>query len=83
MGDSPALINFYKMTQLAGVLSWLTKLQEQAPDYSVNMDLIDTLKLALDVFYSEEEIFELSLAREPRANNGQTGVCCTTVLYVL
>ena len=74
IGTHPPLINFHKMSQLSSVMSCLTKLQDQVPDYNVNMDLIDTLKLALDVFYSEEEIFELSLAREPRANGGTTGV---------
>lgn len=74
VSDDPSLINFHKMTQLSGVMSCLTKLQDQAPDYSVNTDLIDTLKLALDVFYSEEEIFELSLAREPRVSCGVAGV---------
>lgn len=71
----PSLINFHKMTQLSAVMSCLTKLQDQAPEYSINTDLIDTLKLALDVFYSEEEIFELSLAREPRPTSNTVGVC--------
>ena len=62
------LINLRKMCQLYSVLSTVTRLQDCSLPFSVNVDLIDTLKLAFDVFYSEEEIFELSLAREPRPN---------------
>ncbi|XP_067941613.1 ras guanyl-releasing protein 3-like [Watersipora subatra] len=68
----PQLINFPKFVQLSNVISCLTKLHDNLPDYSINSDLIATLKLALDIFYSEEEIFELSLAREPRVNVGIT-----------
>lgn len=67
---APPLINFRKIAQLSVVISCLTRIQTETPDYPVNSDLIDTLKLAIDVFYSDEEIFELSLAREPRS-----GVC--------
>lgn len=63
------------MSQLSAVISTLIRLQNVHLPYEVNLDLIDTLKLAFDVFYSEDEIFELSLAREPRAN----GTSATTV----
>lgn len=73
VGEENPLVNFRKMANLSSVISCLTKVQDQTPICKVNTDLIDTLKLALDLFYSDEEIFELSLAREPRAA-GNTAV---------
>ena len=70
----PPLINFRKMAQLSMVISCLTRIQAETPVFSANTDLIDTLKLAIDVFYSDEEIFELSLAREPRPSGSNSGV---------
>ncbi|KAK3092337.1 hypothetical protein FSP39_001507 [Pinctada imbricata] len=61
------LINFRKMAQLSQTLKELTKLQNhEAPPVCANMDLVNTLRLSLDLHYTEDEIYELSLAREPR-----------------
>ncbi|XP_019642508.1 PREDICTED: ras guanyl-releasing protein 3-like isoform X1 [Branchiostoma belcheri] len=60
------LLNVRKMAQLAVVFNELIQLQSTSPDIEANMDLINTLKVSLDLQYSEEEIYELSLAREPR-----------------
>ncbi|KAK3593445.1 hypothetical protein CHS0354_020210 [Potamilus streckersoni] len=62
------LINFRKMAQLFLILRELTKLQahDSIPGLFANMDLINTLRLSLDMHYTEDEIYELSLAREPR-----------------
>ncbi|KAL5009235.1 hypothetical protein ScPMuIL_014816 [Solemya velum] len=61
------LVNFRKMAQLSLILRELTKLQnfDNIPVYA-NMDLVNTLRLSLDLHYTEDEIYELSLAREPR-----------------
>lgn len=61
------LINFRKMVQLSQTLKELTKLQmHDAIPFSFNQDLVNTLRLSLDLHYTEDEIYELSLAREPR-----------------
>ncbi|XP_052105523.1 ras guanyl-releasing protein 3-like isoform X1 [Mytilus californianus] len=61
------LINFRKMAQLSQTLRELTKLQNQdSIPVCANMDLVNTLRLSLDLHYTEDEIYELSLAREPR-----------------
>ncbi|XP_064601719.1 ras guanyl-releasing protein 3-like isoform X2 [Liolophura sinensis] len=62
------LINFRKMAQLSIILEELTKLQHESVPVEANMDLINTIKLSLDLHYTEDEIYELSLAREPRSS---------------
>uniref|UniRef100_A0A0N4SUN7 RAS guanyl releasing protein 4 n=1 Tax=Mus musculus TaxID=10090 RepID=A0A0N4SUN7_MOUSE len=44
----------------------LMALQGQHPPCSANEDLLHLLTLSLDLFYTEDEIYELSYAREPR-----------------
>uniref|UniRef100_A0A3Q2GT58 RAS guanyl releasing protein 4 n=1 Tax=Equus caballus TaxID=9796 RepID=A0A3Q2GT58_HORSE len=44
----------------------LAALQRQRPPCSANEDLLHLLTLSLDLFYTEDEIYELSYAREPR-----------------
>ncbi|XP_062967572.1 RAS guanyl-releasing protein 4 isoform X4 [Cynocephalus volans] len=44
----------------------LAALQGQHPPCSANEDLLHLLTLSLDLFYTEDEIYELSYAREPR-----------------
>ncbi|KAL2763282.1 RAS guanyl-releasing protein 4 isoform d, partial [Daubentonia madagascariensis] len=44
----------------------LATLQGQHPPCSANEDLLHLLTLSLDLFYTEDEIYELSYAREPR-----------------
>ncbi|KAI8788025.1 ras guanyl-releasing protein 3 isoform X1 [Biomphalaria glabrata] len=63
------LLNFRKMAQLAIILKELTRLQglDSIP-IDANMDLVNTLRLSLDLYHTEDEIYELSLAREPRGS---------------
>ncbi|KAF6079212.1 RAS guanyl releasing protein 4 [Phyllostomus discolor] len=44
----------------------LAALQKQQPPCTANEDLLHLLTLSLDLFYTEDEIYELSYAREPR-----------------
>ncbi|XP_074643374.1 ras guanyl-releasing protein 3-like [Tubulanus polymorphus] len=60
------LVNFRKMAQLSVTFSELMHVQNTALNVDVNMDLVSTLRLSLDLHYTEDEIYELSLAREPR-----------------
>lgn len=61
------LINFRKMVQLSFIFSELMQLQNNsALPIIPNLDLVNTIRLALDMQYTEDEIYELSLACEPR-----------------
>ncbi|XP_064489647.1 ras guanyl-releasing protein 3-like isoform X1 [Ornithodoros turicata] len=61
------MVNLRKMAQLSHIFQELWELQNSPPPLDVSMDLINTLKLSLDTAYTEDEIFELSLTREPKA----------------
>nr|CAD7452124.1 unnamed protein product [Timema tahoe] len=63
------LVNLRKMAQLSLIFQELEELQNCAPPVDANMDLVNTLRLSLDLSYTEDEIYELSLAREPRNNS--------------
>ncbi|XP_068085877.1 ras guanyl-releasing protein 3 isoform X2 [Anabrus simplex] len=60
------MLNIRKMAQLSLLFQELEQLQRTGPPFDVNMDLVNTLRLSLDLAYTEDEIYELSLAREPR-----------------
>ncbi|CAF1676522.1 unnamed protein product, partial [Adineta ricciae] len=62
------LINFRKLVQLSIVFRTLTNLQVSIPPIQPNHDLINLLTLSVDLSYTEDEIYELSLAREPRSS---------------
>uniref|UniRef100_A0A8C6UQ88 RAS guanyl releasing protein 3 (calcium and DAG-regulated) n=1 Tax=Neogobius melanostomus TaxID=47308 RepID=A0A8C6UQ88_9GOBI len=62
------LIHLGKMQQLYVTLNELVTLQSTTPRLEPNMDLIHLLTLSLDLYYTEDEIYELSLLREPRTN---------------
>ncbi|KAM5236340.1 RAS guanyl-releasing protein 4 [Ctenodactylus gundi] len=55
-----------KLNSLYLRLQELAALQQQHPPYSASEDLLHLLTLSLDLFYTEDEIYELSYAREPR-----------------
>lgn len=55
-----------KLNSLYLRLQELAALQRQHPLCSANEDLLHLLTLSLDLFYTEDEIYELSYAREPR-----------------
>ncbi|KAG5200734.1 hypothetical protein JEQ12_005268 [Ovis aries] len=55
-----------KLNSLYLRLQELAALQQQHPPCSASEDLLHLLTLSLDLFYTEDEIYELSYAREPR-----------------
>ncbi|XP_063235563.1 ras guanyl-releasing protein 3-like isoform X2 [Bacillus rossius redtenbacheri] len=70
------MVNLRKMAQLSLMFKELEDLQNSAPPIEVNMDLVNTLRCSLDLSYTEDEIYELSLAREPR--NSSSPQCSPT-----
>nr|XP_042902771.1 ras guanyl-releasing protein 3 isoform X2 [Parasteatoda tepidariorum] len=60
------LINFRKIAQLSLIFQELWELQNSVPNLAVNSDLVNTLRLSLDTPYTEDELYELSLTKEPR-----------------
>lgn len=60
------MIHLGKMQQLYVTFNELVTLQSTTPQLEPNMDLIHLLMLSLDLYYTEDEIYELSLLREPR-----------------
>ncbi|KAJ8014190.1 hypothetical protein DPEC_G00037680 [Dallia pectoralis] len=59
-------VNIVKMQQLYFTFNELVSLQSATSQVEPNMDLIYLLTLSLDLYYTEDEIYELSLLREPR-----------------
>ncbi|XP_077585482.1 ras guanyl-releasing protein 3 [Stigmatopora nigra] len=59
-------VNLVKMQQLYATFNELESLQSSVAQVEPNMDLIYLLTLSLDLYYTEDEIYELSLLREPR-----------------
>ncbi|KAM9365427.1 ras guanyl-releasing protein 3 isoform 2-T3 [Pholidichthys leucotaenia] len=59
-------VNLVKMHQLYMTFNELVSLQSAVAQVEPNMDLIHLLMLSLDLYYTEDEIYELSLIREPR-----------------
>ncbi|XP_038124010.1 ras guanyl-releasing protein 3 isoform X2 [Cyprinodon tularosa] len=70
VGDG-SLVNVVKMHQLYMTLNELVSLQGLVSHVEPNMDLIYLLTLSLDLYYTEDEIYELSLLREPRSLKSQ------------
>ncbi|KAM6997657.1 ras guanyl-releasing protein 3 isoform 2-T2 [Tautogolabrus adspersus] len=64
--DDSNKVNLVKMHQLYMTFNELVSLQSAAAQVEPNMDLIYLLTLSLDLYYTEDEIYELSLLREPR-----------------
>uniref|UniRef100_A0A4X2KLY2 RAS guanyl-releasing protein 1 n=1 Tax=Vombatus ursinus TaxID=29139 RepID=A0A4X2KLY2_VOMUR len=59
-------VNFHKLLALYNHINELVRLQEVVPPLEANKDLVHLLTLSLDLYYTEDEIYELSYAREPR-----------------
>ncbi|KAM6916539.1 ras guanyl-releasing protein 3 [Xenentodon cancila] len=59
-------VNLVKMHQLYMTFNEVVSLQSAVAQVEPNMDLIYLLTLSLDLYYTEDEIYELSLLREPR-----------------
>nr|XP_020455535.1 ras guanyl-releasing protein 3 [Monopterus albus]XP_020455536.1 ras guanyl-releasing protein 3 [Monopterus albus]XP_020455537.1 ras guanyl-releasing protein 3 [Monopterus albus]XP_020455538.1 ras guanyl-releasing protein 3 [Monopterus albus]XP_020455539.1 ras guanyl-releasing protein 3 [Monopterus albus] len=64
--DDGNKVNLVKMHQLYMTFNELVSLQSAVAQVEPNMDLIYLLTLSLDLYYTEDEIYELSLLREPR-----------------
>ncbi|KAF7238628.1 RAS guanyl-releasing protein 2 [Varanus komodoensis] len=59
-------LNGNKMQQLFSILSDLAMVQSIRPPFEANPDLLNLLMVSLDQYQTEEEIYQLSLQREPR-----------------
>ncbi|KAJ7996313.1 hypothetical protein DPEC_G00235800 [Dallia pectoralis] len=59
-------VNLAKTQQLYAILQQLALIQTTPPSVDANADLLNLLVVSLDQYHSEEEIYQLSLQREPR-----------------
>ncbi|PIO35901.1 hypothetical protein AB205_0175710, partial [Aquarana catesbeiana] len=59
-------INVPKLHSMYNHINELIQLQNIAPPLDANMDLVHLLTLSLDLYYTEDEMYELSYAREPK-----------------
>ncbi|KAG6926263.1 RAS guanyl releasing protein 1, partial [Chelydra serpentina] len=59
-------LNLSKLQGLYQQALELRALQQAAPPFAANKDLVHLLTLSLDLYYTDDEIYELSYAREPR-----------------
>ncbi|KAG1952497.1 RAS guanyl-releasing protein 2 [Pimephales promelas] len=60
-------VNLTKFQQLYAILQELALVQNTPPNIEANTDLLNLLTVSLDQYHTEEEIYQLSLQREPRA----------------
>ncbi|KAM4721966.1 LOW QUALITY PROTEIN: RAS guanyl-releasing protein 2 [Rhinophrynus dorsalis] len=74
MNKAEGVINFSKMRQIYKVIHDLTEAQRLEPPIKTNPDLLNLLTVSLDQYRSEDEIYQLSLQREPRARSSQANV---------
>ncbi|XP_013867833.1 RAS guanyl-releasing protein 1 isoform X1 [Austrofundulus limnaeus] len=59
-------VNVQKLQALYNHINELIQLQQIRPKLDANKDLVHLLTLSLDLYYTEDEIYELSYAREPK-----------------
>ncbi|XP_071781376.2 RAS guanyl-releasing protein 1-like [Centroberyx gerrardi] len=59
-------VNVQKLQALYSHINELIQLQQVPPRLDANKDLVHLLTLSLDLYYTEDEIYELSYAREPK-----------------
>ncbi|KAI1898509.1 hypothetical protein AGOR_G00073080 [Albula goreensis] len=59
-------VNLVKTQQLYAILQELALIQTTPPRIDANTDLLNLLTVSLDQYHTEEEIYQLSLQREPR-----------------
>ncbi|XP_061112333.1 RAS guanyl-releasing protein 1-like isoform X3 [Conger conger] len=59
-------VNVQKLQALYNHINELIQLQQTPPRLDANKDLVHLLTLSLDLYYTEDDIYELSYAREPR-----------------
>lgn len=60
------LLNLQKMVRLSHIMSHLLLVQNTVPPVQPNSELIKMLRVSLQPRVTEEELYELSLAREPK-----------------
>ncbi len=57
----------FRVERLASLLSYFLIFNQKTHNFpDANLDLINTLKVSLDIRYNEEDIYALSFRREPR-----------------
>ncbi|XP_046905109.1 RAS guanyl-releasing protein 2-like isoform X3 [Hypomesus transpacificus] len=61
-------VNLVKTQQLYAILQDLAMVQTMPPNTDANTDLLNLLTVSLDQYHTEEEIYQLSLQREPRSS---------------
>uniref|UniRef100_A0A8D3AT95 RAS guanyl releasing protein 2 n=1 Tax=Scophthalmus maximus TaxID=52904 RepID=A0A8D3AT95_SCOMX len=66
-------VNLPKTQQLYGILQELAIIQTTPPHIDANTDLLNLLTVSLDQYHTEEEIYQMSLQREPRKPNSSPG----------
>uniref|UniRef100_A0A3Q1FX01 RAS guanyl releasing protein 2 n=1 Tax=Acanthochromis polyacanthus TaxID=80966 RepID=A0A3Q1FX01_9TELE len=59
-------VNLAKTQQLYAILQELALIQTTPPSVDANTDLLNLLTVSLDQYHTEEEIYQMSLQREPR-----------------
>ncbi|XP_019718806.1 RAS guanyl-releasing protein 2 isoform X2 [Hippocampus comes] len=59
-------VNLAKTQQLYVILQVLAMIQNTPPNVDANTDLLNLLTVSLDQYHTEEEIYQMSLQREPR-----------------
>ncbi|XP_015254035.1 PREDICTED: RAS guanyl-releasing protein 2 [Cyprinodon variegatus] len=59
-------VNLAKTQQLYAILQELALIQTTPPSIDSNTDLLNLLTVSLDQYHTEEEIYQMSLQREPR-----------------
>nr|XP_033812346.1 RAS guanyl-releasing protein 4 [Geotrypetes seraphini] len=59
-------INLSKLQNLYQHILELKQLQQASHTFEANKDVLQLLTLSLDLFYTDDEIYELSYAREPK-----------------
>ncbi|XP_064408007.1 RAS guanyl-releasing protein 2 [Latimeria chalumnae] len=62
-------VNVVKMQQLYAIINELVEIQAIRPPLDANEDLVNLLMVSLDQYHTEDEIYQLSLQREPRAKS--------------
>ncbi|CAL8326469.1 unnamed protein product [Lota lota] len=60
-------VNLAKTQQLYAILQELALIQTTPPSIDANTDLLNLLTVSLDQYHTEEEIYQMSLQREPRS----------------
>uniref|UniRef100_A0A8L0DVP2 RAS guanyl-releasing protein 2 n=1 Tax=Oncorhynchus mykiss TaxID=8022 RepID=A0A8L0DVP2_ONCMY len=66
-------VNLAKSQQLYVILQELALIQTTPPSIDANTDLLNLLTVSLDQYHTEEEIYQLSLQKEPRSAKPNSG----------